>query len=207
MLAAVAGAGGIVAGILAVFGQVTGEEFCPQTFQRRRFWLVEVPLLHWPLVGERHQDCTGQCERELAKRSWVVAAPQGSGVWHLAWQRRGGRRLTGDAFLLLRYLDSRDADGELRWLVWSQEHPALARRLWPAVQQLALREQYIWIPDLFLLARQHSDPALLDQAVRRWLALAAARGAPEDAAAAGAVPGVRAATSLSAPAAHAVAAP
>lgn len=185
-LAAVAGAGGVVAGIVVVFGLVTGEEFCPQTFQRRNFWLVEVPLVHWPLTGERRQDRTGQCEQELARRLWIVPAPGGTTQWHLAWQRRGGRRQTDDAYLLLRYLDSRDADGELRWLVWSQEHPALAQRLWPAVQQLALKGQYLWIPDLFLLARQHSDAVRFDQAVQAWLAqAAAAAGSLRDGAAPG----------------------
>jgi hypothetical protein len=177
-LVALAGIGVLVATVLVLFGLVTGEEFCPQTFQRRRFWLVEVPLLHWPLLGERREDSTRLAEVELGKRGWIATLPSATTEWHLAWQRRDGRRQTGDALLLWSYLDSRDEEGELRWLAWSEDHPDLARRLWPAVQQLAVRGQYLAIPDLFLLARQHSDPTRFEEALSSLLGSLAAEGAP-----------------------------
>jgi hypothetical protein len=177
-LLGLAGIGGVLAILLMLFGTVAGEEFCPQTFQRRTYWLVELPLVHWPLSREHRQPTTGACEQELARRSWIATTPSGAVQWHLAWQQRGRQKQTGDAAVLLTYLDSRDEEEELRWLRWSQAHPELARRLWPAVQQLAIQGQYVWIPDLFLLARQHSDPARFDKALQSLLAQAAADSHP-----------------------------
>lgn len=150
------------------YGPVYGLEFCPETFQRREFWRWELPLVGMPLTAEYRRDATEDGERMLRAEGWLPSLsvpPQ----WHLVWQVRGRVRWPGEAELLLHYLESRDADHELRWLRWSQRHPQLARVLWPAVQRLARQEQYVWIPDLFLLAQQQTDPRAFEQAMRHWL--------------------------------------
>ena len=110
-LLGLAGIGGVLAILVAMFGTVAGEEFCPQTFQRRTYWLVELPLVHWPLSREHRQPTTGACEQELARRSWIATIPSGAVQWHLAWQQRGRQKQTGDAAVLLTYFDSRDEIG------------------------------------------------------------------------------------------------
>ena len=69
--------------------------------------------------------------------------------------RRGASVVaTGDAQILCRYLDV-DGDGGIKlWLQWSQQHPAAARVLWPSVARVARQELYVFVPDLFALARQ-----------------------------------------------------
>ena len=91
---------------------------------------------------------------------------------------RGTRlRQPGDAHILMEYLDATDSDNYHRWLEWSNEHKPLAQALWPAVQQLAIHELYVYVPDLFDLAKAIDDATKLKEeidhlVVRKLLILA-----------------------------------
>jgi hypothetical protein len=54
---------------------------------------------------------------------------------------------------LLKYLDAAESGDRRRWVHWSENHAELAKILWPAVQQLALSEAYVFVPDLFDLTK------------------------------------------------------
>ena len=70
----------------------------------------------------------------------------------------------------MQYLDATDGGDYHRWVKWSEEHPKLAPILWPAVQRLAEHELYIFVPDLFDLAKTIEDPVKLRQELDRTLA-------------------------------------
>jgi len=53
---------------------------------------------------------------------------------------------------------------------WSEDNPKLAKVFWPAVQRLAENDLYIFIPDLFLLAKQQSDTVKLQAALDKLVA-------------------------------------
>jgi tetratricopeptide (TPR) repeat protein len=90
---------------------------------------------------------------------------------------RGYRRLTGDAHLLCSYFDIQQ-DGQELWLKWTQDHPKLAAILWPAVAEVARGQHYAFVPDIFQLAADASDPTRFRQDLdellaRKYSALAA----------------------------------
>jgi hypothetical protein len=152
------------------FGGVHGTEFCPQTFERRSYSYYELPLLHIQMTGERHQDLTGSTEKCITSNKFV-ATINGKRDWHVLVGSRGTRqRRPGDAGILLQYLDAEESSEVYRWVRWSEQHTELAKILWPAVQRLALRDMYVFMPDLFDLAKQVDDTAKLQEQLDRYTA-------------------------------------
>jgi hypothetical protein len=153
------------------FGAVHGTEFCPQTFERRSYSYYELPVLEIQVTGEQHEDLTGDTEKTVTSKSYVTPPPGGKQDWHVLVGSRGARnRRPGDAGILLKYLDATDVGSNLRWNHWTEEHDEQAKVLWPAVQQLALHELYVFVPDLFDLTKTISDPAALKAATDKLLA-------------------------------------
>jgi hypothetical protein len=168
---------GILGTTLAVFiatitfGAVHGIEFCPQTFERRSYSYFELPIVGWQVTGERHEDLTGDTEKTVTSKSYVTPPSGGKQDWHVLVGSKGTRlRQPGDAGILVKYLDATDVGSNLRWDHWTLEHDEQAKVLWPAVQQLALAQRYVFVPDLFDLAKTISDPADLKAAIDRLLA-------------------------------------
>jgi tetratricopeptide (TPR) repeat protein len=153
-----------------MFGAVSGEEFCPDTFCRRSFLYYELPLVGVQITPIRRQDQTGDLEKHLTKNNFVPsgkATPQ----WHLVnCMRAGASRVRGDAAILCEYLDASADKNDLYWKAWTEKHPELAKILWPAVAQTASRHLYVFIPDLFELARGVSDATALQRDVNTTLA-------------------------------------
>jgi hypothetical protein len=153
------------------FGGVHGTEFCPQTFERRSYSYYELPILRIQVTGERHEDLTGATELCLTSHKYITPAASGKQDWHVLVGSRGTRlRRPGDAGLLIEYLDAKESDDYHRWARWSEEHDALAKVFWPAVQQLAMNEQYVYLPDLFDLTKTIDDSVKLKQEVDRVVA-------------------------------------
>src|SRR4051794_30300252 len=152
------------------FGGVHGTEFCPQTFERRSYSYYELPLLHLQMTGERHEDLTGSTEKCVTSNKFV-APINGKKDWHVLVGSRGTRqRRPGDAGILLQYLDAEESHNVYRWVRWSEQHTELAKILWPAVQRLALRDMYVFMPDLFDMAKQMDDATNLQQKLDRYTA-------------------------------------
>jgi hypothetical protein len=156
------------------FGAVHGTEFCPQTFERRSYSYYEIPLVRWQITGEKHEDLTGATEKTITSNNLLPAPPGPKKDWHVLMGSRGTRlRRPGDAGILMQYLDATEGDsGMHRWDNWTEHDKTkdLANVLWPAVQQLALRERYIFVPDLFDLAKNYDDPKALQAEINRTLA-------------------------------------
>jgi 3-methyladenine DNA glycosylase AlkC len=154
------------------FGGVHGTEFSPQTFERRSYSFYELPLIRKQVTAIRHDDLTGVAETFLTSKNYVATPPAGAPQdWHIIVGSQGTKMFhKGDASILMQYLDSKDSADYHRWVKWSEDHPKLAKVLWPAVQRLAQDDLYIFIPDLFLLAKQADDPVKLQAALNKLIA-------------------------------------
>lgn len=151
--------------LTVTFGAVHGVEFCPQTFERRSYSFYELPLVGIQVTGLRHDDVSSVAETALTSQK-MIAPPGGNQDWHIVVGSRGARLLRkGDAAILMQYLDAQDAANNYRWIEWTNDHAALAKLLWPAVQRLAVHELYVFVPDLFDLAKRVQDPAKLKTAI------------------------------------------
>jgi hypothetical protein len=168
---------GVLGAILFVYvttvtlGAVHGTEFCPQTFERRSYSYYELPIVRIQVTGERREDLSGATELFLTSQKYVNVPTSGPQDWHIIVGSRGARQgRKGDASILVQYLDARNSDDYHYWVKWSEDHPELAKQLWPAVQRLAEHQLYVFVPDLFDLAKTIDDPAELKQQLNRTLA-------------------------------------
>ena len=160
----------VVAVCTATFGRVEGEEFSPHSFQRRRFRYVEIPLLGIQVTPIDRQGTTNDLERYLRLLPSVVQSPV-SKRWDLVRVKRVGQDWEeDDGLILCMYLDALDAEGQLHWYTWSQQHPKLAAELWPVVQQLAQNQMYVLVPVAFRLATTTSDATHLGSLLKASLA-------------------------------------
>lgn len=153
------------------FGSVTGEEFSPDSFKRRRFAYREIPLLGLQITPIRHTDATNDLEKHLLADKLFAVPAQPENRWDLVFASQGQSSIfAGDARILCQYLDAANKDGDHIWLKWSEDHVEMAKVLWPAVAEVARHELYSFIPDLFLLARSASTPEQLQQRIDEALA-------------------------------------
>ena len=169
-----------------IFGNVIGTEFCPYTFERRGYAFREIPFLGIQISSIDHDTDTGIVELHIIKQGYIVpdATKCNSNTWHLlSLIRFRGTWATGDAELLMKYLDAQNNKEEFAWLKWSEDHPPLAKILWPAVAQAAQDGNYLIIPDLFSHARSTNDPVelqkKLDQTMAKVAIAAVAKPLPE----------------------------
>ncbi len=149
-----------------IFGNVMGTEFCPFTFERRGYAFREIPFLGIQISSIDRRTDTGIVELYIIKQGYIVpdATKCNSNTWHLlSLIRFRGTWATGDAELLMKYLDARNNKDEFAWLKWSEDHPPLAKILWPAVAQAAQDGNYLIVPDLFSHARSTNDPVELQK--------------------------------------------
>jgi hypothetical protein len=168
---------GVLGAILLVlvatfmFGAVHGTEFCPQTFERRSYSYYELPIVRIQVTGEKHEDLTGETEKCVTTNNWISTSNTAKKDWHVLVGSRGSQvRRPGDAGILMKYLDAIQSGKDYRWVRWSNDHQELAKVLWPTVQRLAIREMYLFVPDLFDLAKRIDNPAQLQQTLDQLLA-------------------------------------
>jgi len=162
-----------LAAVLLVFmltvtmGAVHGVEFSPLLFERRSYSFYELPLVGIQVTATRHEDLSTAVESFITTSKYVTPPPAGSKeIWHIVVGSNGPRlQRKGDASILMQYFDARDSKTTHRWVKWSEDHPQLAKVFWPSVQQLAKHELYVFVPELFDLTKQHSDPVALQAAL------------------------------------------
>jgi hypothetical protein len=157
-----------------IFGIVMGTEFCPHTFERRGFAFREIPFTGIQISSIDRRTDTGIVELYIIKQGYIVPDQTEPKSWHLLSLRRfRGTYAEGDAELLMKYLDAQNDKEEYAWLKWSEDHPQLAKVLWPAVAKAAQDGNYLIVPDLFTFARSTKDPVKLQKKVDATLAKAA----------------------------------
>src|SRR6185436_14167811 len=163
----------LVVGFLAtmIFGIVTGTEFCPHTFERRGFAFREIPFTGIQISSISRDTDSGIVELYIIKQGYIVPDQTEPKTWHLLSLRRfRGTYAEGDAELLMKYLDAQNDKEEYAWLKWSEDHPKLAKVLWPAVAKAAQNGNYLIVPDLFTFARSTKDPVELQKKLDATLA-------------------------------------
>jgi hypothetical protein len=149
---------------------VHGVEFCPQTFERRSYSYYELPIVRVQVTGERHEDLTSATEKYVTSEKYITPG-SGKKDWHVLVGSQGTRlRRPGDAGILMKYLDAAESGDRRRWVHWSENHAELAKILWPAAQQLALSEAYVFVPDLFDLTKTIDCDEEFKQAVQKLTA-------------------------------------
>jgi hypothetical protein len=156
---------------LVRYGAVSGEEFAPGRFHRRSYHYWEIPFLHVQLTPIQRQDETSDLEKFLVQQKLIRPSNESQPRWDMVRIRRAEFEAPpGDALILCRYLDQKNAEGELIWLAWSKKETTLAKALWPAVAEAARREMYILVPELFHLAEKAAGPDELKQTIAQLLA-------------------------------------
>jgi hypothetical protein len=170
--------GTLLAGFLGfmttmVLGNVMGTEFCPYTFERRGYAFREIPFTGYQISTIDRRTDIGIVELHIIKMGYIVpdTTKTTPNDWHLlSLIRFRGTYAEGDAKLLMSYLDAQDNHGEWAWLKWTEDHPQLAKILWPAVATAAKDYNYLIIPDLFSHARSTNNPVELQKQVDATLA-------------------------------------
>ena len=171
----------IVVGLASlIFGGVTGEEFNPYTFQRRKFYFFEIPLLRWQVYPLVRSAASGDVEEWVETSGCLPKKKSDPEAWHLfAFRRSAAVSPEFDAAILKTYLDTRDAQKKYYWYDWSIEHPQMAKILWPAVARFARLNLYLVIPHFFQLAATAEDAQDLQTKLTateiKWLLEHAAR--------------------------------
>ncbi len=147
----------VLAAVLVFFGQVEGREFAPTHFQTRSFSYLEIPLLKLQITPVRRITQSSPLAAYLQTAGFIPRPPGQPTQWHLVEvDRAGALPAMADAQLLTAFLEhyrfGTTGGADLYWHTWSTDHPVLAAVLWPKVQQLAQRELYLLIPELFRIA-------------------------------------------------------
>ena len=154
-----------------IFGNVMGTEFCPHTFERPGFSFREIPFTGIQISSIDRRTDTGVVELFIIKQGYLVPDQTEPKTWHLlSLIRFRGTYAEGDAELLMKYLDAQNDKEEHAWLKWSEDHPKLAKVLWPAIAKTAQDGNYLIVPDLFSHARSTNDPVELQKKLNGTMA-------------------------------------
>lgn len=152
---------------ILVFGQDRGWEFSPQTFERRTFFRFRIPLVDLQLGPTFRGARIPAWNGDFQVQGWLPSQPNTPENWHVIRQDRLSPPPLCDPEILRAYLGQDQLNDP--WRVWSREHSALAKVLWPIVAEAAGKELYYVIPDLFDAAKKGNDPDNLRIVLRRFL--------------------------------------
>jgi hypothetical protein len=160
----------IVATGTLLFGQISGQEFAPDTLERRRYSYYELPVVRIQVTPIWRSVSRPELEQALVDGKYVeISSPPGR--WDLIASYRLAQMLReGDAQILSNYLDAWNDAGEVHWLQWTTSHPAIAKILWPEIVKLARQELYFFMPELFELAAERTDAQAFQGDLKQILA-------------------------------------
>jgi hypothetical protein len=148
-----------------IFGSIGGEEFSPQTFQRRTFSFFQIPLVQLKISGIDRVTVTGAVENHLINNK-LIPTTNDPEKWDLVRLTKATSiQAVEDPQVLVHYLTAEDGGGGLVWLKWSEAHPEGAQALWPVVAELARQGLYTNLPTFFELARRVEDPQELQRRI------------------------------------------
>ncbi len=153
---------GVVVGMsILLFGGVKGQEFSPDSFDRRMFMYWELPLLRFRVTKVYYEPETGALEQYLqGNKKLLPPSSTKPDRWNLVHMVRSGVTYQENPAIALRYFDAADDFlGTKYWQQWSKDHPKLAPILWPAVAEVCRGELYTLLPELFDVAQQMTVPA------------------------------------------------
>lgn len=123
---------------------ISGEEFCPQLFQKREFSYQRVPGTKIRISKTRLSPSVSPCSKNILTH--LSSGYQTD--WHVSTVQYGQVSQTLGPKILLSYLQSTNADGASVWDEWSFNSPPYAAILWPIVQDAAVQQMYFCIPEI-----------------------------------------------------------
>lgn len=138
---------------LWVGGQVSGEEFSPDDFSRRRFSYNVMPIFGVTLKGVIHHNSASVLEQTLVTDGWITPVTKTPQTWHLVSDSISDPNSPDfDSNILVQLLTELDSEKEHVWQLWTDDHQKDAKIFWPAVAKLARAELYWAIPEIMQLA-------------------------------------------------------
>ena len=148
---------------------VSGEEFCPQLFQKREFSFRRLPGTKIRIWSTTLSPASSPCSKNVL--TYLSTGLQTD--WHVSTVQLGGTFQELGPKILINYLQSKNANGANVWDDWSFRNPTLAAILWPIVQEVAVNDLYFCVPDLLRSADNHLDA----QNLRRTLLIVCTQAA------------------------------
>ena len=138
---------------------LAGEEFSPELFQVRAFSYWRLPGTKMRLSATKIGVSSSPCTKHILNH----LKPISTGVtWQVITASQGNAKDQLAPSILTKYLYQKNPNGDSYWDDWSFHHPKQAAILWPVVQQAAMRELYVCVPDLFRAAEAGGEEGIAD---------------------------------------------
>ena len=147
-------------------GWTTGVEYSPDLFVHRSFRYYTV--LGIRLTPKRTETWMSPVDEYLHRNGFVDATASSQPRWRLVKAYAPGvRGWSGDAKWMCMGLGC--WAGSDRWVKWSEQHPELAKRLWPHVVDRVRRERYDEVYYLFRMTslEKATTPEDIDAKLRK----------------------------------------
>ncbi|MCA9169602.1 MAG: hypothetical protein KDB23_18140 [Planctomycetales bacterium] len=141
-----------------LFGRVQGTEFCPQTFELRRYSFFRLPFTDLQVTPVSRDYRTSGFIAQLRSDAYVSRLSSGT-RWDVVEVYDGGQHNSGMADVLVSYLEPGPDRVSTVWSTWSDDHPHLAQRFWPIVQRAVIANGYALLPALFDFAARTEETA------------------------------------------------
>ncbi|MEM8680041.1 MAG: hypothetical protein AAGF97_11865 [Planctomycetota bacterium] len=152
------------------FGRVEGNQISPQDFRLRSYSYYRIPGTDLQITPVKYTPIKNSLSKRLRDDGYVVG---NSAIEHwdpVTYEGFGQNRSRGRAWVLVAQLETEDAEGELRWLTWTEAHPEQAKLVWKYVAEAARGGLYFVIPDLLQSAQL--DPPQLEEALIQQMRVA-----------------------------------
>ena len=138
---------------------LAGEEFSPELFQVRAFSYWRLPGTKIRLSATKIGVSSSPCTKHILNH--LKPIPSGL-TWQVITASQGNAKDQLPPGILTKYLYQKNPNGDSYWDDWSFRHPKRAAILWPVVQQAALKELYVCVPDLLRTAEAVGEAGIED---------------------------------------------
>lgn len=143
---------------------LAGEEFSPELFQVRAFSYWRLPGTKLRLSATKIGVASSPCTKHILNH--LKPVPTGI-TWQVITASQGNASDQLPPSVLTKYLYQKNPNGDSYWDDWSFHHPKQAAIIWPIVQQAAMRELYVCVPDLLRAAEAGGEDNQLNVALKR----------------------------------------
>ncbi|MGN6547974.1 MAG: hypothetical protein ACTHK7_23270 [Aureliella sp.] len=146
---------------------VSGTEFDAVNWASRDFEFMRDPITETQLTSIKHS--SGGFTLDASIAPLIAGGPARPALprWDLVTIHRGMSSATGEAHILLEYLQASDYQGQNVWIEWTRSHGKAAPILWAAVRDAVHLERYDRLPEIFDQVRVDDDPKALKAALAK----------------------------------------
>lgn len=140
---------------------VSGTEFDAINWTSRDFEFMRDPITETQLTSIKHSSGGFTLDTSIAPLITGGPARPALPRWDLITIHRGMSSATGEAHILLEYLQASDYQGQNVWIEWTRSHRKAAPIFWAAVRDAVHLERYDRLPKIFDQVRVDDDPKVL----------------------------------------------